>query len=405
MVDDTLMNDDGVFIGWKNTDLATQAVRVGQLNTEYGAHSEPIFTTSSFVFESAKQAAARFSGSEPGCIYSRFTNPTVQSFEQRLAALEGAERCVATASGMSAILTLCLALLKQGDQVVCARQVFGSSVGLFNNIVAKFGVAVHWVDLADLDQWAQVVAEVKPVFVFFETPSNPLSDVADIPAIAKIVHDQGGLLVVDNCFCTPALQKPLSLGADIIIHSATKFIEGQGRTVGGALCGSDALMQEMFQIVRTAGPAMSPFNAWVALKGLETLSIRMQAQSAAAMTLAHWLSQQDAVKKVYYTGLPDHPQHELAKRQQSAFGAVLAFEVEGGREAAWRVIDNTRIFSITANLGDVKSTITHPATTTHHKLSPEDKVKAGISEGLIRLSVGLESVADLKADLLPGLVA
>lgn len=395
---------------WENTALATQAIRVGQLRTEFGSHAEPIFTTSSFVFDSAEQAAARFSGEQPGCIYSRFTNPTVAAFEQRLAALEGAEHCVATASGMSAVLTLCLALLKQGDAVVCSRSVFGSTATLMNQIVAKFGVSVHWVDLIDFARWQEVVSEVKPVFLFVESPSNPLSEIADIQQLADLAHQNDSLLVVDNCFCTPVAQRPLQLGADIIIHSATKFIEGQGRIIGGALCGSAQLMESMFAIVRSAGPSMSPFNAWVALKGMETLAIRMQAQSAAALTLALWLREQVGVKRVYYSGLPDHPYHALAARQQSVsgapiFGAVLAFEVEGGQAKAWSLMNQLEIFSITANLGDVKSTITHPITTTHHKLSPEDKLRAGITEGLLRISVGLEAVADLQEDLLRGLSA
>ena len=380
-------------------ELDTLAVRAGQVRTHEGEQSEPIFATSSFVFSSAAQAAARFSGKEPGNIYSRFTNPTVRSFEQRLAALEGGERCVATASGMGAILTLCMALLKSGDHIVCSQSVFGTTVTLFQSLLPKFGVNTSFIPLTDYEAWAAAITP-QTRLLFVETPSNPLTETADIARIAAIAHARGCLLVVDNCFLTPALQKPLTLGADLIIHSATKFLDGQGRCIGGAIVGAEKLVGDaIFGFVRTAGTSMSPFNAWVFLKGLETLGIRMKAHGENAMALATWLEQQPAVRRVYYPGLKSHPQHELASRQQSGYGGVVSFEVEGGRDRAWAVIDNTRIFSITANLGDVKSTITHPATTTHWRMTAEERARAGISDGLIRLSVGLEDVRDLKKDL------
>ena len=380
-------------------ELDTLAVRAGQVRTHEGEQSEPIFATSSFVFSSAAQAAARFSGKEPGNIYSRFTNPTVRSFEQRLAALEGGERCVATASGMGAILTLCMALLKSGDHIVCSQSVFGTTVTLFQSLLPKFGVNTSFIPLTDYEAWAAAITP-QTRLLFVETPSNPLTETADIARIAAIAHARGCLLVVDNCFLTPALQKPLTLGADLIIHSATKFLDGQGRCIGGAIVGAEKLVGDaIFGFVRTAGTSMSPFNAWVFLKGLETLGIRMKAHGENAMALATWLEQQPAVRRVYFPGLKSHPQHELASRQQSGYGGVVSFEVEGGRDRAWAVIDNTRIFSITANLGDVKSTITHPATTTHWRMTAEERARAGISDGLIRLSVGLEDVRDLKKDL------
>ncbi|WP_127477459.1 O-succinylhomoserine sulfhydrylase [Sulfurivermis fontis] len=381
----------------------TLAVRAGQVRTAEGEHSEPIFPTSSFRFDSAAQAAARFGGSEAGNIYSRFTNPTVRTFEQRLAALEGGERCVATSAGMAAILSTCMGLLKSGDHIVSSRAIFGSTVVLFDNFMGRFGVQASYVPLTDLAAWE---AAIRPNtrLLFVETPSNPLTEVADIRALADIAHRHGCLLAVDNCFCTPALQQPLKLGADIVIHSATKYIDGQGRCLGGAVVGSEALVgKEVFGFLRTAGPTMSPFNAWVFLKGLETLKLRMQAHSANALALALWLEQQPQVARVYYPGLSSHPQHELASRQQKGYGGIVAFEVKGGREQAWAVIDATRMLSITANLGDAKSTITHPATTTHGRLSPEQKSEAGIGEGLIRISVGLEEVDDIKADLARGL--
>ena len=387
----------------KSLGFETLAVRAGQHRTAEAEHAEPIFPTSSYVFESAAAAAARFSGEQPGNIYSRFTNPTVRNFEERLAALEGGECCVATASGMSAIYATCAGLLKAGDHVVSSRSVFGSTTLLFNNYLQKFGVATSFVALDDLQAWERALrAETR--LLFLETPSNPLTEVADIAALAELAHAHGCLLVVDNCFCTPALQQPLRLGADIVIHSATKYLDGQGRCVGGAVVGTRELVgQDVYGFLRTCGPTMSAFNAWVFLKGLETLALRMRAHCTAAHKLALWLQEQAAVQRVFYPGLPSHPQHELAARQQSGFGGIVAFEVDGGREAAWRVIDATRICSITANLGDTKTTITHPATTTHGRLTAEQRADAGISDGLIRVAVGLETVDDLIADLDRGL--
>ncbi len=381
----------------------TLAVRAGQVRTPEGEHSEPIFPTSSFRFNSAAQAAARFGGSEPGNIYSRFTNPTVRTFEQRLAALEGGERCVATSSGMAAILSTCMGLLKSGDHMVSSRAIFGSTVVLFDNYLGKFGITTSYVPQTDLKAWE---AAIRPNtrLLFLETPSNPLTEVADIRALADLAHAHGCLLVVDNCFCTPALQQPLKLGADVVVHSATKYIDGQGRCLGGAVVGNEEHVgKDVYGFLRTAGPTMSPFNAWVFLKGLETLKLRMNAHCANALELARWLEQQPQVQRVHYPGLASHPQHELATRQQKGYGGIVAFELKGGRAEAWRLIDSTRMISITANLGDAKTTITHPATTTHGRLSPEQKAEAGISEGLIRISVGLEDVEDIKADLVRGL--
>jgi len=381
----------------------TRAVRAGQTRTPEGEQSEPIFPTSSYVFESARQAAARFAGEERGNIYSRFTNPTVRTFEQRLAALEGGERCVATASGMSAILSTCMGLLRSGDQIVASRSIFGTTVVLFENILARFGLETSFVSLTDLTAWERALRPNTRI-LFLETPSNPLSQVADIQALADLAHGHGALLVVDNCLCTPALQQPLQLGADIIIHSATKYLDGQGRCMGGAVVGTEELVgTEVYGFLRTAGPSMSPFNAWVFLKGLETLSLRMQAHSARTLALAQWLEQHPAVVRVHYPGLASHPQHALAARQQRGFGGILAFEVEGGREAAWSVVDSTRLLSITANLGDAKSTITHPATTTHGRMRPQAREDAGIGEGLLRVAVGLEDIEDIQADLARGL--
>ncbi len=381
------------------TEFETRAVRAGQVRTEEGEQSEPIFPTSSFVFGSAAEAAARFSGDTPGNIYSRFTNPTVRTFEQRLASMEGGASCVATASGMAAILSTCMALLKSGDHVVCSRAVFGSTVMLFNNFLAKFGIAVDYVDLPDLDAWAAAVRPNTRLF-FLETPSNPMTTIVDIAAVAECAHSNNVLLIVDNCFCTPALQRPLELGADIVIHSATKYLDGQGRCIGGAVVGdAERVGRDVFGFLRTAGPTMSPFNAWVFLKGLETLKLRMDAHSRNALALATWLEQQPQVSTVYYPGLSSHPQHELATRQQSGYGGLLSFDVKGGKAAAWGVVDATRMVSITANLGDAKTTITHPATTTHGRLNPEQRQAAGISDGLLRIAVGLEAVADIKADL------
>ncbi|WP_444935391.1 O-succinylhomoserine sulfhydrylase [Microbulbifer sp. JMSA004] len=382
--------------------LETLAVRAGQVRSPEGEHSEALYLTSSYVFPSAAEAAARFSGESSGNVYSRYTNPTVRTFEERIAALEGGEAAVATASGMAAILSICMALLKSGDHVICSRSVFGTTTALFGRYMEKFGVRVSYVDLTDMDAWKQAV-DGSTKLLFMETPSNPLCEVADIRALAQIAHSAGAMLVVDNCFCTPALQRPLSMGADIVVHSATKFLDGQGRALGGVAVGRKDVMDELVVFLRTAGPSMSPFNAWVFLKGLETLKLRMQAHCTNALDLAWWLDEQEMVEKVNYTGLPKHPQHRLAREQQDAFGAVLSFTVRGGREAAWKVIDNCKILSCTANLGDAKTTIVHPATTTHGRLSDEDKARAGITENLIRVSVGLENVEDLKRDLMRGL--
>lgn len=385
--------------------LATLAVRAGQSRSQEAEHSEPIFTTSSYVFASAADAAARFDESVKGNIYSRFTNPTVRCFEERLAALEGADACVATGSGMAAILATCMTLMKAGDHIVCSDSVFGSTTALINRYLVKFGVEVTYVRPDDNEAWRRAIQSNTRLF-FLETPSNPLSAIADIRGIADIAHERGVLLVVDNCFCTPALQKPFQLGADLVIHSATKYLDGQGRCVGGAVLGNEQLVgKEIFGFLRTAGPSMSPFNAWVFLKGLETLELRMRAHSAAALQLARWLEVQPGVTRVYYAGLESHPQHALAKRQQSGFGGIVAFDVEHGRKGAWAFVDATRLLSITANLGDTKSTITHPATTTHSRISPAERERAGITEGLLRISVGLEDVRDLQTDLERGLAA
>jgi O-succinylhomoserine sulfhydrylase len=382
----------------------TLAVRAGHHRTNEGEHSEPIFLTSSFAYKSAAQAAARFGGTEPGNIYSRFTNPTVRIFEERLAALEGGERCVATSSGMAAILAVCLAFLKSGDHVVCSRSVFGTTNVLFDKYMQKFGVATTFVSLTDVAEWEAAIRPSTRLF-FLETPSNPVCEVADIVVLAALSRRHNILLAVDNCFCTPALQQPLKLGADLVIHSATKYLDGQGRALGGAVVGNTKLMEEVLGVVRTCGPSLSAFNAWLFLKGLETLRLRMEAHSAAALKLAQWLDRQPLVERVNYAGLPAHPQHALAAAQQRAFGGVLSFVVKGGREGAWAFIDATRVMSITANLGDTKTTITHPATTTHGRVSPEAKALAGISEGLIRIAVGLEDVDDLIRDCGRGLAA
>jgi O-succinylhomoserine sulfhydrylase len=383
--------------------LSTQAVRAGQVRSAFQEHAEALFLTSSFVFDNAAQAQARFVGGDPGVVYSRYTNPTVSMFQDRLAALEGAEACIATSSGMSAILATVMSLLRSGDHVVCSSAVFGATVQLFSNYFARFGVQTSFVSPTRVDDWAAACRENTKLF-FVETPSNPLTEVSDIGVLSAIAKKAGALLAVDNVFCTPALQRPLELGADLVIHSATKHLDGQGRVLGGAVLGRAKLVDEqMVPFLRTAGPSLSPFNAWVILKGLETLELRMQAQSAAALELARWLEAHPGVARVFYPGLESHPQHALARRQQRAGGAVLSFEVKGGRAAAWRLIDATRLVSITANLGDVKTTITHPATTTHGRLSPEARAAAGISEGLVRLAVGLEALADLETDLERGL--
>ena len=383
--------------------LETLAVRAGQVRTAEGEHSEPIFPTSSYVFPSAAEAAARFKGESKGNIYSRFTNPTVRTFEERLAALEGGDSCVATSSGMSAILSTCIALLKSGDHVVSSRSIFGTTVVLFNKYLQPFGVDTTFVDLTDVEAWKNAI-KPETKLLFLETPSNPLTEVADLKALADLAHENDCLLVVDNCLCTPILQQPLKLGADIVIHSATKYIDGQGRAVGGAVVGNKELVGEtVFGFLRTAGPTMSPFNAWIFLKGLETLSLRMKAHSANALELAKFLEQHKNVNKVFYSGLDTHPQYDLASQQQFAGSGVLSFEVKGGKDAAWKLIDSTRLLSITANLGDAKSTITHPATTTHGRLTDEERQNAGISDGLIRVSVGLESIEDIKNDIENGL--
>ena len=377
----------------------TLAVRAGQSRSSEAENCEPIFLSSSFTYENAAEAAARFSGELPGNIYSRFTNPTVRTFEERLAAMEGAERCVATASGMSAILATVMGLLKGGDHVVCSRSVFGTTLSLFGNLLAKFNLTTTFVPLTDFDAWANAINPATKL-LFLETPSNPLTDIADIRRLADLAHENGCLLLVDNCFCTPVLQRPFSLGADLVIHSATKYLDGQGRCVGGAVLGSEELLGEaVFGFLRTAGPTMSAFNAWIFLKGLETLRLRMRAHCDNALAMAEFLQGHDKIERVYYPGLASHPQHELAKTQQSGFGGIVSFVVKGGQAAAWKAIDGTSIYSITANLGDAKSTLTHPATTTHHKLSDEQKAQTGIEPGLIRISVGLEDINDLITDL------
>ena len=387
----------------KTYEIATKGVRAGQVRTEFREHSEALFLTSSFVFDNAAQAAARFTGGEEGMIYSRFTNPTVSMFQDRLAALEGAESCVATASGMSAILATAMVHLKSGDHLVCSNAVFGATIQLFNNVFGRFGVETTYVSPTKVDEWRKAVRK-NTRLLFLETPSNPMTEVSDIAALAEVSKKAGALLAVDNVFCTPALQRPLELGADLVIHSATKYLDGQGRVIAGAVAGPKKLVGDpMTVFLRTAGPTLSPFNAWVVLKGLETLELRMLAQSAAALELARWLESNKRVEKVFYPGLESHPQHALAKRQQRASGAVLSFEVKGGRAAAWRVIDAVRLMSVTANLGDVKTTIIHPATTTHGRISPEARAAAGITDGLIRVAVGLEALEDLKADLDRGL--
>jgi O-succinylhomoserine sulfhydrylase len=390
-------------LDWHDYAIETQAIRVGHKRTPEDEHSIPIFATSSYVFESAEQASLRFTGKQPGNIYSRFTNPTVTAFQERLALMEQGERCLAFASGMAAIMAVGMALLKSGDHVVCSRSVFGNTLLTFQTYFGKFGVTTDFVKLTDLAAWE---AAIKPNtrFLFLETPSNPLIEIGDIAVIAEIAHRHGCLLVVDNVFCTPVLQKPLTLGADLVVHSTTKYIDGQGRCVGGAVVGSESIIEkDIYPYLRTGGATMSPFNAWVFLAGLETLALRMKAHCDNAFELAKWLEQQPNVEKVHYPGLASHAQHELAKRQQSHFGGVVSFELRGGKEQAWRLIDSTKMLSITANLGDVKTTITHPATTTHGRLTPELRAEAGIKDSLVRISVGLENIEDIKNDLLNGL--
>jgi len=388
------MNDD--------YDLETLAVRAGTVRSQFNEHSEALFLTSSFVFASAAEAAARFKGEQPGPIYARFTNPTVSMMETRLAALEGAERCVAFASGMAAILATVMGLMKAGEHVVASRSIFGSTVQLFSNILGRFGIETTYVSPTDPAEWRAAVKPNTRLF-FVESPSNPLTEVSDIRALADIAHEAGAWLAVDNCFCSPALQQPLKLGADIVIHSATKYLDGQGRVLGGAVLGSQALMEGVYTFLRTAGPTLSAFNAWVILKGLETLSLRMDAHSKNALALAQWLEAQPQVTRVWYPGLPSHPQHALAMAQQKTGGGIVAFELHGGQAAAWKLIDATKLLSITANLGDTKTTITHPASTTHSRMTPEQRAAAGIGDGLVRIAVGLESVADIQADLARGL--
>ncbi len=382
--------------------MDTLAVRAGIERSQFNEHSEALYLTSSFVFGSAAEAAARFSGEQEGNVYARFTNPTVTAMQQRLAALEGAEACVATASGMAAILSTVMALLSAGDHVIASRGLFGATQQLFGNILSRFGIVTTFVAATDLDAYRAAVTPNTKLF-FVESPSNPLTELVDIAAVAAIAHEAKALLAVDNCFCSPALQQPLKFGADLVIHSATKYLDGQGRVLGGAVCGSKVLVDEVLKFLRTAGPCISPFNAWIILKGLETLKIRMAAQSASALELATWLEAQPQVARVHYPGLPSHPQYELALRQQSSGGAIVSFEVKGGREEAWKVVDATRVVSITANLGDTKTTLTHPASTTHGRISPEAREAAGIRESLLRVAVGLESIEDLKADLARGL--
>jgi len=383
-------------------DIETLAVRAGTVRSQFNEHSEAMFLTSSFMFGSAAEAAARFKGEQPGPIYARFTNPTVNMMETRLAALEGAERCVAFASGMAAILATVMGLMKAGEHVVASRSIFGSTVQLFSNILGRFGIETTYVSPTDPAEWHAAVKPNTKLF-FVESPSNPLTEVSDIRALADIAHAAGAWLAVDNCFCSPALQKPLELGADIIIHSATKYLDGQGRVLGGAVLGSQALMEGVYTFLRTAGPTLSAFNAWVILKGMETLSLRMEAHSKNALALAQWLEARPEVARVWYPGLPSHPQHELAMAQQKTGGGIVSFELKGGKDAAWKLIDATKLLSITANLGDTKTTITHPATTTHSRMTPEQRVAAGIGDGLVRIAAGLESVADIQADLARGL--
>ncbi len=387
----------------KQFEQSTLGVRAGTARTEFNEHSEALFLTSSFVFENAEQAAARFTGGDGGFVYSRFTNPTVSMFQDRLAALEGAEACVATASGMSAILATSMALLKAGEHVVCSNAVFGATVQLYSTILSRFGVETTFVSPTRVEEWQRAVRP-NTKLLFLETPSNPLGEICDIAALAAVAKNAGAVLAVDNALCTPALQRPLEFGADLVIHSATKYLDGQGRVLGGAVLGAKGpAMDAVFGFLRTAGPSLSPFNAWVILKGMETLELRMLAQSEHALELARWLEGHPKVARVHYPGLPSNPQHALAMRQQRAGGAVVSFEVKGGREAAWKVIDSTRMISITGNLGDVKSTITHPATTTHGRITPEARAAAGITDGLVRVAIGLEAVEDLKTDLARGL--
>lgn len=385
-----------------DAEFETLAVRAGHMRSPEQEHSEAIVPTSSYVFRSAAEAAATFAGDHQGNVYSRYTNPTVRTFEERLAALEGGEACAATASGMAAIYAVCMGHLQAGDHIVSSRSVFGSTTVLFEKFLRKFDIGISYANLTDLDDWRNQLQN-NTKLLYLESPSNPQIDIADISALSTLAREHEMLLVVDNCFCTPAIQQPLKLGADLVIHSATKYIDGQGRCLGGAVVGSQELIEPVVGVLRSAGPSMSPFNAWVFTKGLETLAIRMQAHSDNAMKLAEWLTQHPAVTRVNYCGLPSHPQYELAKQQQSLPGGVLSFEVKGGQAEAWQVVDATRMISITANLGDTKTTITHPATTTHGRLSDEERASAGIAPSLLRIAVGLEHIDDLKKDLAHGL--
>ena len=380
----------------------TLAVRESEPRSQYNEHSEALYLTSSYVFNSAAQAAARFSGEEEGNVYSRFTNPTVSSFQSRLAALEGGEACVATSSGMSAILSLVMALCSAGDHIVASTGLFGATQQLLGGIMPRFGIQVSFASQTDASAWEAAIRPETKLF-FLETPSNPLTEISDIAALSAIARARGVLVAVDNCFCTPILQQPLSLGADLVVHSATKFLDGQGRVLGGAVVGAKKYTDEVFKFLRTAGPTLSPFNAWVLLKGLETLKIRLEAQSANALELARWLEAHPKVARVYYPGLASHPQFALASRQQKSGGAIVSFEVKGAREEAWKVVDHCQLLSITANLGDTKTTLTHPASTTHGRITPEQRAASGITEGLLRISAGLEATEDLQADLERGL--
>ena len=385
----------------------TRAVREGTMRSEFGEHSEALYLTSSFVFEDAEEAARRFQNLEPGMVYSRFTNPSVQMFEQRLASLEEAQDCVATASGMSAILSVCLGLLKSGDEIVTTGSLFGATIQLFDNFMTKFGVGIKYVDLSRPEEWEAAISPATRLF-YLETPSNPLTQIADLQAIGTIARKAGVITVVDNCFCTPAIQQPLRFPIDLVLHSATKYLDGQGRVLGGAVAGPKALVDQIRAVVRTCGPCLSAFNAWVLHRSMETLALRMRAHSESALALAAWLEQHPSVARVFYPGLASHPQHALAMRQQSSGGAIVSFELKADNEAqeqerAFRLVNAVSLFSRTGNLGDTRSIITHPASTTHGRISEEARARAGIRQSLIRLAVGLETLEDLKADLSQGL--
>lgn len=384
----------------KYNKFETKAIREGYKTSQEQEHSAAIFLTSSFIFDSAEQAAQRFAKEEQGNVYSRFTNPTVETFQDKLASLEGAESCLATASGMSAIFATIMALSKAGDHIVASHGMFGTTTVLLNTIVNKFGIEVTFVDLPDLVTWQDSIQSNTKLFIL-ETPSNPLGEVVDLRALSAISKKHNIILAVDNCLMTPALQTPLALGADIVIHSATKYIDGQGRCLAGAIAGSSQLLEEISSFIRTTGPTLSAFNAWIVLKGLETLPLRMRAHCDNARQLANWLNDQPFVEKVHYLGLESHPHHQIAKEQQCDFGGIVSFEVSGGKKGAFRLINNTKMISITANLGDTKSTITHPASTTHARLSEDERRQSNISDSLIRISVGLEDISDIIADLRP----